>query len=144
MLFAFMLIPSLFWLIRFWSRLPGSYSRAFARVLDFSTPLFNRANAHGPRGQTVVLGRRHAGSIYDRVHRSILRKVDSIKEGDWGRGMNYPRLLGAGLIYADEVLWQLVAERLHVPIVKRPPRRLTRGQHLRIDRCVRGYGRTGR
>lgn len=34
--FAFVLIPSLFWLIRFWSRIPDSYSRAFARVLDFS------------------------------------------------------------------------------------------------------------
>ena len=41
MLFAFMLIPSLFWLVRFSSRLPDRYSRAFARVLDFSTPIFN-------------------------------------------------------------------------------------------------------
>ena len=90
MLFAFMLIPWLFWLIRFWSRLPDGYSRAFARVLDFSTPLFNRVNALGPRGQAVVFGRRRAGSIYDRVHRSILHKVDSIKDDDWGRGMNYP------------------------------------------------------
>jgi hypothetical protein len=59
-------------------------------VLDFSTPLFNRVNALGPRGQAVVFGRRRAGSIYDRVHRSILHKVDSIKDDDWGRGMNYP------------------------------------------------------
>src|SRR5215472_16843437 len=64
MLFAFMLIPSLFWLIRFWSRLPDRYSRAFARVLDLSTPLFNRVNALGPRGQAVIFGRRRAGSIY--------------------------------------------------------------------------------
>jgi len=91
MLFAFMLIPSLFWLIRFWSRLPDRYSRAFARVLDLSTPLFNRVNALGPRGQAVIFGRRRAGSIYDRVHRSILRKVDSMEDDDWGRGMNYPR-----------------------------------------------------
>jgi DinB superfamily len=91
MVFAFMLIPSLFWLIRFWSCLPGSYSRAFARVLDFSTPLFNWVNALGPRGQATVFGRRRAGSIYDRVHRSILRKVDSMKDDDWGRGMTYPQ-----------------------------------------------------
>jgi len=90
MLFAFMLIPSLFWLVRFWSRLPDRYSRAFARVLDFSTPLFNWVNALGPRGQAVVFGRRRAGSIYDRVHRSILHKIDSIEDDDWGRGMNYP------------------------------------------------------
>ena len=91
MLFAFMLIPSLFWLVRFWSRLPDRYSRAFARVLDFSTPFFNWVNALGPRGQAVVFGQRRAGSIYDRLHRSILRKVDSMKDDDWGRGMNYPR-----------------------------------------------------
>ena len=91
MLFAFMLIPSLFWLMRFWSSLPDRYSRAFARILDLSTPLFNRVNALGPRGQAAIFGRRRAGSIYDRVHRSILRKVDSIMDDDWGRGMNYPR-----------------------------------------------------
>src|SRR5262245_15332899 len=48
-------------------------------------------NALGPRGQAVVFGQRRVGSIYDRVHRSILRKVASINDDDWGRGMNYPR-----------------------------------------------------
>ena len=91
MLFAFMLIPPLFWVIRFSSRLPDEYSRAFARVLDLSTPVFNRVNALGPRGQAAIFGRRRAGSIYDRVHRSILRKVDSVQDDEWGRGMNYPR-----------------------------------------------------
>src|SRR5262245_30952366 len=91
MLFAFMLIPSLFRLVRFWSHLPDRYSRALARVLALSTPLFNRVNALGPRGQAAIFGRRRAESIYDSVHRSMLRKVDSIVDDDWGRGMNYPR-----------------------------------------------------
>jgi hypothetical protein len=90
MLFAFMLIPSLFWLIRLFSRLPRVVSRAFARALDFSTPLFNWVNALGPRGQARVFGRARAGAIYDRVHRSILRKVESLPDDEWGRGMHYP------------------------------------------------------
>jgi DinB superfamily len=90
MLFAFTLIPSLFWLIRIFSRLPERYSRGFARLLDASTPLFNRVNALGPRGQERVFGRRRAGSLYDRVHRSIIRKVGSLREDEWGRGMHYP------------------------------------------------------
>jgi hypothetical protein len=73
-LFAFILVPSLFWMIKFWSRLPARYSRGFARVLNFTTPVFNRINALGPRGQAFVFGRKRAGAIFDRIHRSILKK----------------------------------------------------------------------
>jgi len=90
MLFAFMLIPALFPLIRLFSRLPDGVSRAFARLLDYSTPVFNWVNALGPRGQERVFGRARAGAIYDRVHRSILRKVGSLRDDEWGRGMHYP------------------------------------------------------
>lgn len=90
-LLAFMLVPSLFWMIKFWSRLPASYSRGFAQVLNFTTPLFNRINALGPRGQAFVFGRKRAGSIFDRIHRSILKKVDSLHGGQWAAGMHYPR-----------------------------------------------------
>lgn len=90
-LFAFMLVPSLFWMIRFWSRLPDSWSRRFARMLDFSTPLFNRVNALGPRGQARLLGRNRASAIFDRVHRTILRNLDSIHGERWHAGMHYPR-----------------------------------------------------
>ncbi|MBI5230591.1 MAG: DinB family protein [Coriobacteriales bacterium] len=89
-LFAFMLVPSLFWMIKFWSRLPWGASRAFAAVLDFSTPLFNWVNALGPRGQARVLGRKRAEPIFERVHRSTLRKVDSLHGSEWQRGMHYP------------------------------------------------------
>jgi hypothetical protein len=91
MLFAFVLVPSLYWMIRFWSGLPPRYSRRFAQVLDFSTPLFNRVNALGPRGQEFIFGRRHAGAIFDWMLRSILRDVDRVPDDQWGRGMHYPR-----------------------------------------------------
>ena len=91
MLFAFMLVPALFWMIKFWSRLPPRWSLAFARLLDFTTPVFNRVNALGPRGQARVFGRKRAAAILERVFRSILRKVDSLREDEWSRGMHYPR-----------------------------------------------------
>lgn len=91
MLFAFMLVPALFWMIRFWSRLPSGYSRRFAQILDFSTPLFNRVNALGPRGQARVFGRKRAAAIFERVYHSMLRKVDSLHGDQWSRGMHYPR-----------------------------------------------------
>ena len=90
-LFAFILVPSLFWMIKFWSRLPTRYSRGFAQVLNFTTPVFNRINALGPRGQAFVFGRKRAGAIFDRIHRSILKKVDSLHGGHWSDGMHYPR-----------------------------------------------------
>jgi len=90
-LFGFVLVPSLFWMIRFWSRLPDSWSKHFAQVLDFSTPLFNRVNALGPRGQARLLGRKRAGTIFDRVHSSILMRVDSLEGTQWERGMHYPQ-----------------------------------------------------
>lgn len=91
MVFAFMLVPALFWMIRFWSRLPDRFSRWFARGLDFLTPVFNWFNALGPRGQAVVFGRGRIGAIYDRAHRSILRKIDSLGGDEWSLGMHYPR-----------------------------------------------------
>ena len=90
-LFAFVLIPALFWMIKFWSRLPSRYSRRFAQILNFSTPVFNRINAIGPRGQALVFGRKRAGAIFDRVYRSILKKVDSLRGDEWSAGMHYPR-----------------------------------------------------
>jgi hypothetical protein len=90
-LFGFVLVPSLFWMIRFWSTLPDGYSRRFAQALDFTTPLFNRVNAIGPRAQARLFGRRRACAIFDWIYRSILRKVDSLHGERWGRGMHYPR-----------------------------------------------------
>ena len=90
-MFAFMLIPSLFWMIKFWSKLPRSYARRFAQILDFTTPVFNRINALGPRGQASIFGRKRAGTIFDYIYRSILKKVDSLRVDQWAAGMHYPR-----------------------------------------------------
>jgi hypothetical protein len=85
--FAFMLIPPLFGLIRFWRRRSRRYSRVFARALDFSTPLFNWVNALGPRIGARVYGSRGIGTKYERVHAAILRRFDSVRDDEWDEGM---------------------------------------------------------
>jgi hypothetical protein len=89
-LFGFILIPALFGMIRFWSRMPPRFSRSFARALNWSTPVFNLANSLGPKGQAALFGQKRAIPIFDRVHRAILRRVDSLEQGEWRRGMYYP------------------------------------------------------
>jgi DinB family protein len=91
MMFAFMLVPALFFMIRFWSRRPERYSRAFARMLDASTPVFNWINALGPHLGACLYGCRRIGAKYDRVHRAILRRLDALADDEWARGMYYPR-----------------------------------------------------
>jgi hypothetical protein len=78
-------------MIKLWSKLPAGFSRRFAQILNFTTPLFNRINALGPRGQAWVFGRKRAGAIFDRVYRSTLKKVDSLDGDKWAAGMHYPR-----------------------------------------------------
>ena len=91
MAFGFVLIPPLFGMIRFWSRRSRRSSRAFASVLDFSTPVFNWVNALGPKGGGRVYDRRRLGRKFDRVHAKILRRLDSVRDNEWGAGMYYPR-----------------------------------------------------
>src|SRR5215831_10868772 len=77
--------------------------RAGARLLHTALQPCQRARA-ARTGR-----RRHAGSIYDRVHRSILRKVDSIKEDDWGPRHELPAAVGLGL-------WRIHDLRAPVPL----------------------------
>jgi hypothetical protein len=86
-----MVVPSLFWMIKFWSRLPTEYSRRFAQLLDFGTPLFNWVNALGPRGQQRLFGRERARRIFDRVVAWIRRKAATLPPEQWSAGMHYPR-----------------------------------------------------
>jgi DinB superfamily len=90
MTFAFILIPPLFSMIRFWSRRSRRSSRAFGRALDFSTPFFNWVNALGPRVGAHIYGCSRIGAKYDRVHAAILCNLDSVREGEWETGMYYP------------------------------------------------------
>ena len=85
----FLLVP-LVYVMRIFAALPPIASKLFAKALNVSTPLFNRINAIGPRLGARLVNQRRLGSLFDSVCRRILRKVESIRPGEWTRGMHYP------------------------------------------------------
>jgi hypothetical protein len=44
----------------------------------------------GARGQGQVFTYQRVGKIYDRAYFSLLKKIDSIRDDEWERGMYYP------------------------------------------------------
>jgi hypothetical protein len=90
MTFGFMIVNILLPLARVWGRLPKGSSRWFAWLLNALTGPFNWFNAIGARGQGKVFTPERAGRIFDRVHVSLLKKVNSIQDQEWKHGMYYP------------------------------------------------------
>ena len=90
MTFGFMIVNILLPLARLWGRLPKKSSRWFAWLLNTWTGPFNWFNALGARGQGKVFTPERAARIFDRVHLSLLKKVNSIQDQEWERGMYYP------------------------------------------------------
>ena len=88
--FAFMLVPPLCRLMRLFGRLPRSWSKRFAAILDASTPVFHRINALGPRLAAHHYRGQALGRKYERVYRAIRRQLDVIGDDEWTRGMHYP------------------------------------------------------
>jgi DinB family protein len=90
MTFGFMIVNILLPLARVWGRLPKGSSRWFAWLLNALTGPFNWFNAIGARGQGKVFTPERAGRIFDRVHFSLLKKLNSIQDQEWKHGMYYP------------------------------------------------------
>src|SRR5215216_2286965 len=90
MTFGFIVINVLLPMAHFWGRLPKGSSKWFAWLLNSFTSIFNWFNMLGARGQGKVFTRERIGKIYDRVYFSLLKKVNSIKDDEWNRGMYYP------------------------------------------------------
>ncbi len=90
MTFGFIVINVLLPMARLWGRLPTGSSKWFAGLLNAFTGFFNWFNALGARMQGKVFTHRRIGAIYDNVYFSLLNKVNSIKDDEWGRGMYYP------------------------------------------------------
>ena len=88
--FGFLVINVLLPVARLWGRLPKGSSRWFAWLLNLFTGPFNWVNALGARGQGKVFTQQRIGNIYDRVYVSLVKKVQSIDEDEWQRGMYYP------------------------------------------------------
>lgn len=88
---GFVLVLPLATLLVFFGQLPPVCSRIFAGMLNFSTPLFNRINAIGPRAGARLLGREGVVRKFDQAHGAILARLDRVRPGDWALTMNYPR-----------------------------------------------------
>src|SRR5215216_2349498 len=112
MTFGFLVINVLLPMARVWGRLPRGSSKWFARLLNAFTGLFNWFNLLGARGQGKVFTHQRVGKIYDRVYFSLLKKLDSIKDDEWERGMYYPTRWDSNF---DEFM---TLERLfHYPVI---------------------------
>jgi hypothetical protein len=90
MLFGFEILNVLIPMARLWGRLPKNSSKPFAWLLNAITGPFNWFNALGARMQGMVFTYKRLGKLCDRVHCSLVKHVDSIKDDEWQRGMYYP------------------------------------------------------
>jgi DinB superfamily len=87
-LLGFILVLPLAGILIFFGHLPAVCSRIFAAILNFSTPLFNRINAVGPRAGARLVGRAGLISKFDRVHEAILERLERVRPGDWALAMD--------------------------------------------------------
>ena len=90
MTFGFSIVNVLLPMARLWGKLPESSSKPFAWLLNVVTGPFNWINALGARGQGKVFTRKRIGQIYDRSYFVLVKKVNSIQDDEWERGMYYP------------------------------------------------------
>ncbi|HXF61295.1 MAG TPA: DinB family protein, partial [Caldilineaceae bacterium] len=90
MLFGFLLLPSLLGIALIFSRLPSSYSRRFAALLNRLEKPFNVINALGPQGGGRVFTRQGLRSSFDWVHTLMMKWVQALPEAELQRGMYYP------------------------------------------------------
>ncbi|HET9905850.1 MAG TPA: DinB family protein [Anaerolineales bacterium] len=90
MTFGFIIVNVLLPMARLWGWLPKGSSKWFAWLLNAVTGPFNWINELGARGQGKIFTRTRIGTVYDRAYFSLLRKINSIKDEEWQRGMYYP------------------------------------------------------
>jgi hypothetical protein len=90
MTFGFLVIDVLIPMARVWGILPKGSSKWFAWLLNTLTGPFNWINALGARGQGKVFTHKRIGNMYDRAYFSLVKKLHSIRDEEWERGMYYP------------------------------------------------------
>jgi hypothetical protein len=90
MLFGLIILDVLLPMTRLWGRLPKASSKPFAWLLNALTGPFNWINALGARGQGRVFTRERIGKLYDRMHLSVLKQLETIEDDEWENGMYYP------------------------------------------------------
>lgn len=90
MAFGFVIANALLPMALFWGRLPNSWSRPLAWILNASTGPFNRVNAFGGRMQGRIFTLGQIGTVYDRATASLLKRVAATRDAGWEHGMHFP------------------------------------------------------
>lgn len=112
MTFGFIVINVLLPIARIWGRLPKGSSKWFAWLLNSGTVPFNWVNALGARMQGKVFTHKRVGKIFDWIHFSLWKQIDSIKDDEWQHGMYYPTKWDANF---DEFM--TLEKLFHYPVV---------------------------
>lgn len=123
--FGYILVPRLWWVLQLFGRLPKGWSKAFAWLLNASTPTFNRINAVVPRLIARAYDRDALVDRYDRTHAIVLRRVSTASETDWRRGMHYPNrwdpTFAEFMRFEDVARWSVLHLRHHRAQLTPPP-----------------------
>jgi hypothetical protein len=90
MVFGYMVVQRLLILVKVFSRLPDSFSRVFARILEAATRPFDVINYYGSCAAALVYNRHRMGAKMDRVIASLQRKLGRESDDALRRGMHFP------------------------------------------------------
>jgi DinB superfamily len=90
MLFGYLLVWNLLWLVKAFGRVPRSWSRGFAAMLDAATRPFHVINYVGSLGGARLLGRARMERLMDRVIDSLVESVNRASRAQLDRGMHFP------------------------------------------------------
>lgn len=90
MLFGYLVVRTLLRLVRMFGRLPDSYSRVFARILNAGTRPFHVVNYLGSCGGALVFRGPRLVAKLDRTVASLHRHLDEETEEALGRTMHFP------------------------------------------------------
>jgi len=89
-LLGFILVRPLFVLLVLFGQLPDTFSKFFAGILNFGTPIFNQINAIGPRFGARLLRREGIIRKFDQVHDALLTRVNRLRPRYLIMTMHYP------------------------------------------------------
>ncbi|MEV0288657.1 MULTISPECIES: DinB family protein [unclassified Kribbella] len=90
MLLGYLIIRALLRLVRVFGRLPGGFSRTFARVLNAGTKPFDFVNYLGSYAGGSTLSPDRMATMFDHVIDKLHRRLDAESDAALERGMHYP------------------------------------------------------
>jgi hypothetical protein len=90
MMFGYMIVWSLIWLVKFFSRMPIKVSVIFAAILNVFTGPFNTANYLGSRVGARIYPHDRMGAKFDRVVKSLRRRLAAERDDSLRRQMCFP------------------------------------------------------